>query len=1041
MLDSSFLKILIFTLILSSCGGGNSSNPPDNDPFIAQPKSINGLVVDGYIRNAEVWIETTDDFLSVDEIKTESNGQGAFSLTTSLNNFRIQTSGGIDLDTNNSLEGLILVNHKVDELASNIPQNFIISPLTTADFFLSESLAKISNPISTTINNILGLDQNLNINTADHVRNLNSGFMYAEAYERANQLTSFALSFTRLVNNLNTSNINSSEIFQVILDRMVAIYQSSQNEVNIESSAFIDALVDDINLKFSLSLENEIKTKVKNMYKAFIPLIQVKPNLAATHGLFYFASNTFFNDLILVASNNDQENIYSRYSLDLITYISEISGQTESNLAFSITANSDSVSSFEDQIFNINILENDDYDNQSPFNISFTQPTNGTINKDNLNILVYQPNANFNGSDSFSYTLEQGSLSSTASVNISVQSLPDAPIISISSTEITIPENQTKVIDIVANDADGDSLSFSLSGADSAYFSISGSGELTFINPPNYETKSTFEVTVSVSDGALSDSKNLVINISNISYQVDLLVYYAPDMLSKYSTENGVRTKVLYLIESANNAHNRSKSEIHFNLLKLLPYDIDVSNLSHDEILNNILGREKIKKDQIMYGADYFILLSRWDSNKVKINEINNEVSAIGGIASLDLYINNPLDWDVAHGYLSAWSVDPNWSEAGCNPCFPDKVFTHELGHNLGSAHWSGETRANGQKIGQSYAYGHRVDGNSDGDFDDHEDNVDWGTVMTYNNISPDYFSNPNINCKNVQPCGVLNVSDNTKWYNNFGTRYSSILPASSLNNSNTLNKISIKNFFPKISGGVSTFSNAGSSRIFRITEFTDVNINGQDYKSFKWENSLNGNPKIAFHFYEKDNIYYINRTDYEAGYKFSNQDEYTLYNNNDLCVFFDSFRSVGNYLARDCSNAHYGNPPVYNDIFHFNHFIKNENISVPYGNFNTVKYVFTIWDDKYSIYTDDQNGILDENDKIPYLMHTIFWMNPEVGIVQYRDHLGRTWKLEGADSDGDGVDNKLDNDDDNDGVLDSLDAFKLDPSSSVDSNLDGVPD
>ena len=73
------------------------------------------------------------------------------------------------------------------------------------------------------------------------------------------------------------------------------------------------------------------------MYKAFIPLIQVKPNLAATHGLFYFATNTFFNDLVLVASNNDQENIYSRYSLDLITYISEISGQSESNLAFSIS--------------------------------------------------------------------------------------------------------------------------------------------------------------------------------------------------------------------------------------------------------------------------------------------------------------------------------------------------------------------------------------------------------------------------------------------------------------------------------------------------------------------------------------------------------------------------------------------------------------------------------------------------------------------------------------------------------------------------------
>ncbi len=73
--------------------------------------------------------------------------------------------------------------------------------------------------------------------------------------------------------------------------------------------------------------------------------------------------------------------------------------------------------------------------------------------------------------------------------------------------------------------------------------------------------------------------------------------------------------------------------------------------------------------------------------------------------------------------------------------------------------------------------------------------------------------------------------------------------------------------------------------------------------------------------------------------------------------------------------------------------------------------------------------------------MNAIFWMSPEMGIVQYRDHLGIIWKLESADSDGDGIDNKLDNDDDNDGVLDVSDAFKLDPTSSVDSNSDGVPD
>ena len=1012
MLDSSFLKLFFITILLFSCGGGNNSASQPNETYsVVLQNSFSGYVLDGYIRNAEVWVETTNDFSSQGEFSSISNNLGKFTLSTSESIFRVQSFGGIDLDTNNTLEGLTLINHRIDDLitSSNLV-NYILSPLTTADFFLSESLSKLNNPVSTSINNLLGLDPNLNINTTDHVQKLSDGYIFAEAYEKANQLTSLTLSLAKLVSNFNSTDIDTNSIFSIILDKMITEFQSSQSEVNLESGTLLDQIVDEVIVKFSLSIQEQNKIKLKNMVKAFLPLIQVKPNLVATHGIFNFATNNFFNDLIAVASGNDSQNIYLKYSSNLISYIAEISGQSEASLAFTITANTDSITSFEDQLFNIDVLQNDDFDSESSLNIAFTQPLNGTITKNNSNILVYQPNQDFNGNDSFTYTLEQGSLKSTATVNISVQPLPDAPVISISSSQITIPENQLSTINISASDADGDSLSFSLSGNDASFFNISNNGQISFKAAPDYETKSLFLLTVTVSDGSLTDSINLSINISDISHEIDLLIYYAPDMLSFWSSEEAITTRVLYLITSANNALIRSKSEIKFNLLKLLPYDVNVSNQSGSTIFSSLLGRAKIKKDQVLYGADYFILISRWDSAK----------GQTGGTASIDLSIDNIIDWDASHGFLSAWSVDPNWSEPGCSPCFPDKVFAHELGHNLGSGHWPGET-------GQSYAFGHRVDGNTDGDF---TDNFDWGTIMSYNNISPDYFSNPDVVCKNNLACGVVNVSDNTKWYNNLGTRFASILPASNLNPSSNSKKINIKNYFPKISGGTSTFSNAGINRIFSITEFADVDINGQTYKSFKWENTLSGVPKMAYYFYEKDDKYYVNRTDYESGYKFSNQDEYTIYDNNNLCTFFDAFQNIGSHLARNCRNAHYGDPPTFNDVYHFNHFINSENITVPYGTFNTVKYVFTLWDNNDSPYGDT-----------PYLMHTIFWLSPEMGVVQYRDHLGRIWKLENADSDGDGIANKLDSDDDNDGVLDISDAFNLDPLASVDSNLDGIPD
>ena len=1017
MLGFRLSLYLLVLFLLISCGGGgdnSSQNSSDNFSSSSSTKTIDGLVVDGYIRNAEVWLETTDDFSNLEEIATSSDVQGRFSFNTSLTDYRIQSLGGIDLDTNNSLDGLFLINDQIDKIELNTSdanktwENYIVSPLTTAEYFLAKSLSNLEDPITPSINELLGLNQNLNVNISNHVSNINNGFMYAKAYEKGNQLTSLVLSLTRMINDLKSSSQDTNELFQMILDKLALDYQSSQTAANLESPLFLEALIENINTKFNLSLQEEIKIKLKSMLKAFIPLIQVKPEISATKGIFNFATSTFFNDLISVASNRDTQDVHQKYNNSLIAYISEITGISTANLAFSISANSDSVNAYEDQIFNIDVLQNDDFDSQSSFNILFTQPQNGSVTKNNSNILVYTPNQNFNGNDIFSYTLQQGSLSSEASVNINVQAVNDAPIISLSSNQITVPENLISVTSISASDADGDNLTFSLSGVDASYFSITSSGALSFINAPDYETKSSFLVTVSVSDGVLSDNVNLAITVSNVEYEIDLLVYYAPDMLTYYSSESNIETRVLYLITSANNALTRSKSEVQFNLLKLLPYDIDVSNQSGTTIFSSLPGRAKIKKEQVLYGADYFILLSRWDAAK----------GTTGGTANIDLAIDNVFDSDSEHVYLSAWSVYPNWSEVGCNPCFPDKVFSHELGHNLGSGHWPGET-------GQSYAFGHRVDGNTDGDF---TDSFDWGTVMSYNDISPDHFSNPNIACKDGLACGVLNVSDNIKWYNNLGSRFSAILPPSNLDNLNTSNKINIKNYFPKISGGTSTFSNAGNSRAFLLTEFSDVEINGQTYRSFKWENSVNDNPKMAYHFYEKDSKYFINRTDYESGYYFSNQDEYTLYDSNNLCIFFDSFKSIGNYLSRTCKNAWYGSPPTYNDVYHFNHFIKTESITVPFGTFESVKYVFSIWDNFY-------------NSNKPYLMHTIFWLNPEMGIVQYQDHLGRIWKLENTDSDGDGLNNLNDNDDDNDGVLDNLDAFKLDPTSYLDSNFDGIPD
>lgn len=98
-----------------------------------------------------------------------------------------------------------------------------------------------------------------------------------------------------------------------------------------------------------------------------------------------------------------------------------------------------------------------------------------------------------------------------------------APVFS-SAITVSVAENSTGVVyQATANDSDGDSLSFSISGGpDAAFFSInSGTGEISFINIPNFEVpadadnNNAYELVLSVSDGTASVSLSLSVTVTD----------------------------------------------------------------------------------------------------------------------------------------------------------------------------------------------------------------------------------------------------------------------------------------------------------------------------------------------------------------------------------------------------------------------------------------------------------------------------------------------------------------------------------------------
>ena len=60
------------------------------------------------------------------------------------------------------------------------------------------------------------------------------------------------------------------------------------------------------------------------------------------------------------------------------------------------------------------------------------------------------------------------------------------------SASFVIYENALDVVQVIATDAEGDDIHYSLTGADKALFSISSSGLLAFLVAPDYEDPQRF---------------------------------------------------------------------------------------------------------------------------------------------------------------------------------------------------------------------------------------------------------------------------------------------------------------------------------------------------------------------------------------------------------------------------------------------------------------------------------------------------------------------------------------------------------------------
>ena len=96
-----------------------------------------------------------------------------------------------------------------------------------------------------------------------------------------------------------------------------------------------------------------------------------------------------------------------------------------------------------------------------------------------------------------------------------------APAINNSTNSYSVEEGATSGFTVSASDAEGNSLTYSISGDDSSLMSISDTGIVTFKTAPDFEVPedanadNVYMIVAAVSDGSLSDSKTFQITVTN----------------------------------------------------------------------------------------------------------------------------------------------------------------------------------------------------------------------------------------------------------------------------------------------------------------------------------------------------------------------------------------------------------------------------------------------------------------------------------------------------------------------------------------------
>ena len=151
-------------------------------------------------------------------------------------------------------------------------------------------------------------------------------------------------------------------------------------------------------------------------------------------------------------------------------------------------------------------------------------------------------------------TANDGANSVSQTITVNVGDINEAPAVSLTVAAASVAEDVstgTSIATSSVSDPESDSVSYTLAGVGSSNFNVDANGTITVANSLDYETQTSYELTLTVSDGTSSTQETFQISITDVDEFALALSSTSPAINEGVSTGTQVATSTLTQQDSA----------------------------------------------------------------------------------------------------------------------------------------------------------------------------------------------------------------------------------------------------------------------------------------------------------------------------------------------------------------------------------------------------------------------------------------------------------------------------------------------------------